>query len=232
MGVYQILLPAHRRGLGLVWHVLLCMFLGTCTFAASPEDVQSIAPSLSSSSVRKLFQDGPIDWKSFAPYSEPSEPALSSSARLANLQGLALFPDEWGHRQNAPTPPSAPPNSQFDERPIDLKSVIPDVLHDQRTIWTFPTRLAQGEDWKPTLEFLFVLGSLIALDSRDTPPFRQTTAFTGFNRAFSSNNSTLGPSLCRGRFTPWDISAKTNMPRTRHCWPVKPWPIPGLFRWS
>jgi len=80
------------------------------------------------------------------------------------------------------------PVSIYEERPINWRSIVPDVLHDQRNIWTFPTKLARGEDWKPTLEFTAVLGGLIALDSRDAPRFRQTTAFSTFNRAASGTN--------------------------------------------
>src|SRR5689334_10023070 len=78
--------------------------------------------------------------------------------------------------QEPQTEPEAKPQSQpvaIDEEPrIDWRSIVPDIYHDQRRIWTFPVRLAHGQDWKPALGFTLALGGLIALDPHDTPYFR------------------------------------------------------------
>ncbi len=94
----------------------------------------------------------------------------------------------------------SPPASIFQERPINWRSIVPDIYRDQRTIWTFPTKLAHGHDWKPTLGFTAALGALIALDPHDTPYFRNNQAFAGFNRNLSATNATLGIVLVPASF--------------------------------
>src|SRR5579872_4479121 len=86
--------------------------------------------------------------------------------------------------------------SVFEERPIDWRTLIPDIYHDQRMIWTFPGKLVQGKHWEPALGVALVLGGLIALDAHDTPYFRNNAStYSGFNRAFSSTNTALATDL-------------------------------------
>ncbi len=91
-------------------------------------------------------------------------------------------------------PPTASPstNSPFDERPVSLKLLPANFIQDQKTIWTFPLQVAKGRHWKPALGFVAVTAALVALDPRDTPYFRRTPSFSGFNKAFSGRNTTLG----------------------------------------
>jgi membrane-associated phospholipid phosphatase len=79
-----------------------------------------------------------------------------------------------------------------EDRPIDWRTILPDLIHDQRAIWTFPTRLAEGEDWKPTLAFMVVLGGLIALDPHDAGYFHRTTVYSGFNNYLAGTNTVVG----------------------------------------
>src|SRR6476646_8658908 len=37
------------------------------------------------------------------------------------------------------------------ERATSLKLLVPNILRDQKPIWTFPLKLAQGKHWKPFL---------------------------------------------------------------------------------
>jgi len=145
-----------------------------------------------------LFEQGPIDWRSFAPYVDhDQQSACAFPARFVRGRGdgASAIPSPSWESESDQTESTTPPASVDEKRPIDWKTIVPDIVHDQRAIWTFPTRLARGEDWKPTLGFLFVLGALIALDSRDTPYFHQTTAFSGFNRGFTATNATIGTLL-------------------------------------
>jgi membrane-associated phospholipid phosphatase len=182
--------------------ILLCLLVSVCAHGASPDEFPTAFSKFPIVSSASLFQQGPVDWKSFGPYVQHQQPCLWAfpAALVRGKDGGSAFPITAGDWQNDQTPSAAPPRPLLDERPIDWRSVAPNILHDQRTIWTFPTRLARGEDWKPTLEFLFVLGGLIALDSRDTPPFHQTTAFSGFNHTFTATNATLGTLLVPGAF--------------------------------
>ncbi len=108
---------------------------------------------------------------------------------IASTCAFAASPEE---PQSAPT--SKPP-SIFEEKPVDWRTLVPDIYHNQKTIWTFPGKLARGRHWEPALGFTLVLGGLIALDARDTPYFRNTSAYSGFNRAFTSTNAGLGTIL-------------------------------------
>ncbi|MGD1155207.1 MAG: phosphatase PAP2 family protein [Terriglobia bacterium] len=80
-------------------------------------------------------------------------------------------------------------------RPTTWRSLAPNILHDQQSIWTFPVKLAHGESWKPALAVTVAFGGLVALDAHDTPYFRRTRAFAGFNRAFSGTNTALATTL-------------------------------------
>jgi membrane-associated phospholipid phosphatase len=55
-----------------------------------------------------------------------------------------------------------------------------------------PVALAHGKHWIPTLAVLGTTAALVVLDPHEGAYFRRTTAFDGFNRAFSSNNTSLG----------------------------------------
>ncbi len=90
---------------------------------------------------------------------------------------------------------SSEPVSIYEERPINWRSIVPDVYRDQKNIWTFPGKLARGEHWEPTMGIALILGGLIALDPHDTPYFRTTSAFSGFNRGFSGTNALVGTAL-------------------------------------
>lgn len=67
--------------------------------------------------------------------------------------------------------------------------IVSDVAHDQKTVWIFPPRVARGERWKPVLALVAATSALVALDSRDTPYFRRTPNFRGFNKTFSGVNT-------------------------------------------
>jgi membrane-associated phospholipid phosphatase len=101
-----------------------------------------------------------------------------------------------GPALNAPTEPV----SLDDERPIDWKSIVPDVYHDQKTIWTFPGKLARGKHWEPTIGIALILGALVAVDPHDTPYFHTTSAFSGFNRGLSGTHTIVGTALVPASF--------------------------------
>ena len=178
--------------------ILLSLMLSACAFAASPVDSQMVPPAIFTTRMASLFEQGPIDWRSFAPYVQhDQQSACTFPARIARgtEDGTSAIAAPARESESHQTESTTAPTSLNEARPIDWKTIVPDIVHDQRAIWTFPTRLARGEDWKPTLGFLFVLGTLIALDSHDTPYFHQTTAYSGFNRGFTATNATVGTLL-------------------------------------
>jgi len=117
--------------------------------------------------------------------------ALLLACFLAGAMAHALPP------QDSPTSPDSKPSpvSIDEDRPINWKTLVPDVLQDQKAIWTFPGALARGDDWKPTLVIGGAVAGLIALDPHDTPYFRTTSSFSGFNRRVSGTNALIGTAL-------------------------------------
>jgi len=99
---------------------------------------------------------------------------LLAACLAASAHAFAEAPDA---PQSAPaSTPSSQPVAIDEDRPVNWKSLVPNIYHDQRAIWTFPAKLAHGEDWKPTVGFLAGLGALVALDPHDSPYFRRFCA--------------------------------------------------------
>ena len=123
---------------------------------------------------------------------------LLAACLMVSVHAFGQSPDD---PQSEPPPnPSSQPVAIDEDRPVNWRSLVPNIYHDQRAIWMFPAKLAHGEDWKPTVAFLAGLGVLIALDPHDSPYFRNNPAFAGFNHRLSSNNAALGTILVPASF--------------------------------
>jgi len=132
--------------------------------------------------------------------------ALVAVCLMANVCAFAAAPQD---PQSGPASSSpAQPVSIYEERPINWRSIVPDVYRDQKTIWTFPGKLARGEDWKPTLVIGAALAGLVALDPHDTPYFRTTSAFSGFNRGLSGTNALIGTAVVPASFYALGLARK------------------------
>jgi membrane-associated phospholipid phosphatase len=100
-----------------------------------------------------------------------------------------------------------PPRSQAASAPPHPAEPLPtpkamarNIFHDQISTWKFPLDAARGRHWKPALAFIVATGGLVALDPHDTPYFRRTQSFSGFNRAFSSQSTGLAEAIFPGAF--------------------------------
>ena len=69
------------------------------------------------------------------------------------------------------------------------------ILHDQKKIASFPVSVAHGHHLLPTFAVVGITAGLIAADPSDTPYFRRTATFQGFNRDFSGRNTGLAIAL-------------------------------------
>jgi membrane-associated phospholipid phosphatase len=85
---------------------------------------------------------------------------------------------------NSPPQPPSPANVA---RPVSWGRLVPNLLSDQKHIWSFPVRLARGQNWIPTLFVVGTTGGLVALDPTEGSYFHRTQAFQGFNNVFTSN---------------------------------------------
>jgi membrane-associated phospholipid phosphatase len=92
----------------------------------------------------------------------------------------------------APDPAVPSPAKADDGRPVSWGRMLPNLASDQKRIWTFPVHVARGRHFWPVVAVASTTALLIATDGRSGPSFRNTTAFHGFNSAFSSNVTTVG----------------------------------------
>jgi hypothetical protein len=63
------------------------------------------------------------------------------------------------------------------------------ILEDQKDVWLFPTQLARGKHWVPTVAVTLITGALIAADPHDEPYFRSNSSFKDFSKVFSTTNT-------------------------------------------
>src|SRR4051812_15617338 len=98
------------------------------------------------------------------------------------------------------TPPANPPpasspasGSNTNSRGVvSWRRIAPNILHDQKEVWLFPTKVAEGQHLLPVFMVTGVTGGFLAGDPYDAPYFRRTSTFSGFNRAFSGTHTNMG----------------------------------------
>jgi membrane-associated phospholipid phosphatase len=85
----------------------------------------------------------------------------------------------------------SPPTQTFD-RPVSWKLLLPNLVSDQEHIWSFPTRLVQGQNLIPTAAVLGTTAGLLAFDPTEAAYFRRTSTFQGFDNTFTGNATVIG----------------------------------------
>jgi membrane-associated phospholipid phosphatase len=83
-------------------------------------------------------------------------------------QGFASLPDSPSHVAR----PTANGDDYAYDREVSWRSLPKDFLHDQKGIWLFPTQLAKGRHWIPTLVVVGGTAGLIYADPHVMPYFR------------------------------------------------------------
>jgi membrane-associated phospholipid phosphatase len=98
--------------------------------------------------------------------------------------------------------PQTPQNPQpaVTEREVSWRGLPRNFLQDQKDIWLFPVQLGKGRHWLPTMAVTAVTAALIVPDPHDTPYFRRTQRFEGFNEVFSGRNTSLGMAIVPAAF--------------------------------
>jgi membrane-associated phospholipid phosphatase len=94
--------------------------------------------------------------------------------------------------QESSSQPAALPRAAVDFDPVRegaWRKLPSNFLHDQKDIWLFPVKVAEGQHWLPAAIFGGALAGLIASDPQTMPYFRQTDAFQDSNRALNSTVS-------------------------------------------
>ena len=98
--------------------------------------------------------------------------------------------------QSASPEPAVPAaEAQPGQRPISIKSFVPNFLSDQKLIFLYPFHLSEGKHFKhigAALGFAAITAGLIALDPHDTPYFRNNTGFNTYKTGIlRGRNTTL-----------------------------------------
>jgi membrane-associated phospholipid phosphatase len=78
------------------------------------------------------------------------------------------------------------------ERPVSWKLLFHNWVDDQKHIWTFPVRLAHGQDLVPTAAVIGVTAGLLYADPIEAKYFRNTTTFNGFRTLVNGNAASIG----------------------------------------
>jgi PAP2 superfamily len=104
-------------------------------------------------------------------------PPLAADAAVAHL-AQTVQPN---------TPPSA--DAQDGDREVSWKKLPLNILDDQKNLWLFPTQLARGHHWLPTIGVVGATAVFIATDPHDMPYFRRTTDFDEVTEVFSGKNT-------------------------------------------
>jgi membrane-associated phospholipid phosphatase len=124
--------------------------------------------------------------------------ALSALAIPSRASGQTAEPDGTPPAGSpASAPPQAAPSTVSQpapavDRPVSWKLLVPNLVHDQERIWSFPARLVHGRTWIPTAAVLGTTAALLALDPTEAAYFRRTPTFHGFNNILTGNATSIG----------------------------------------
>lgn len=77
-------------------------------------------------------------------------------------------------------------------RAVSWKSIVPNILCDQKNIWLFPAKLGKDRNWVPALSLAGATTGLFIADPGEARYFHQTSAFRGFNGIFTGNATVIG----------------------------------------
>jgi hypothetical protein len=116
---------------------------------------------------------------------------LPTYKRKSVLLSVLLFLASQVRAQAPPPPEEDSLDAATGDTSISPKLMLSRIVSDQGRIWSFLPGAARGQGWKPLLGTIGVTAGLVALDPIDTPYFRRTTAFRGFNRVLSGRNTGL-----------------------------------------
>jgi membrane-associated phospholipid phosphatase len=117
-----------------------------------------------------------------------SGPAVAQTTTPDQSSPAAMPTSEPPEAAGAP----APSPERDSERPVSWKLLYHNVIADQKQIWSFPARLAQGQNLAPTAAVLGTTTGLFFVDPIEARYFRRTTTFHEFRHIFNGNATAIG----------------------------------------
>ena len=91
-----------------------------------------------------------------------------------------------------PASPSGPQAAQASDRPASWKLLLPNIVSDQRRIWSFPSKLTKRQNWIPVAAVAGTTAALFAFDPVEASYFRSASSFNRFNHVFTGNATVEG----------------------------------------
>ena len=124
---------------------------------------------------------------------------MKYTARLAWILGTAIASGQPPGAADVPQTEadrlSAAPAVAAEE-PISPKRFATNILYDQKPIWTFPWKAAQGQHWKPVLGTVLGTAGLVALDPHIESYFHDRSGFSAYKTGpLRGRNTTLAITL-------------------------------------
>jgi membrane-associated phospholipid phosphatase len=105
--------------------------------------------------------------------------------------GFAVSSTAFGQTSGSgkPTPTAS---STGTDRPVSLKRLLPNLISDQKRIWSSPARLVQDRNWIPVAAVLGTTAGLMAIDPVEGGYFRRTSTFQPLNNALPNTGTAAG----------------------------------------
>lgn len=129
-------------------------------------------------------------------------PAVGRSCSLTATQSLSISVEGGQFTNNV-------------ERAVSWKSIVPNILCDQKNIWLFPTKLGNDHNSVPALSIAGATAGLFMADPNEARYFHQTSTFRGFNGIFTGNATVIGAIVAPGSLYVAGLLRKdTKMQRT------------------
>jgi membrane-associated phospholipid phosphatase len=86
----------------------------------------------------------------------------------------------------------APGIAPDEDREVSWKKLVPNILDDQKHIWTFPLRIGRTQNWLPAMIVVGSTAALVVADPHISGYMRSHDTFADFNRALPGNVTTGG----------------------------------------
>jgi len=114
--------------------------------------------------------------------------SLDCAVASAKSYSFDAIPDTQESSSSSSNSPKPATSSDY-VREGEWRKLPANFLHDQKDMWLFPVKVAEGHHWLPVLLVIGATAALIGTDAKTEPYFRQTDAFQDTNRALGGTVS-------------------------------------------
>jgi membrane-associated phospholipid phosphatase len=118
----------------------------------------------------------------------PSDCATLDCAAGGRSYSFDAMADQQESSTAAPIPPKPATNSTYVREGV-WRKLPSNFLHDQKDMWLFPLKVAEGHYWLPVALFTGATAALIYTDPKTEPYFRRTDTFQDSDHALGGTVS-------------------------------------------